>query len=255
MKKPVIAANWKMHKTIAESADFARSLKAAFPKPQGTVIIAPAFTALAAVGDVLKGSAIHLAAQNLHWEEKGAFTGEIAAAMLVDAGCDCVIIGHSERRAIFKETGDWINRKVAAALRAGLTPILCVGETLEEREKNLTFPVVERQLKEALNNISSGDIKLLSIAYEPVWAIGTGRNATAIQAEEVHRFIRTILKDTCGEHDAADIPLIYGGSVKPGNTGKLLAEPDIDGALVGGASLDFDSFAAIIQNASKEKGN
>ena len=255
MKKPVIAANWKMHKTIAESVDFARRLKAAFPKPKGTIIVAPVFTALAAVGDVLRGSPIRLAAQNLHWEEKGAYTGEIAAAMIVDAGCDCVIIGHSERRTIFKETDEWINRKVAAALRAGLTPIVCVGETLEEREKNLTFSVVERQVKEALNNCSSDDIKRLSIAYEPVWAIGTGRNATAVQAEEVHRFIRATVRDIGGGGSAASIPVIYGGSVKPGNTDELLAEADIDGALVGGASLEFDSFAAIIQHASEEKRN
>lgn len=255
MKKPVIAANWKMHKNIAESVDFARKLKSAFPKPKATIIIAPVFTALAAVGEALKGSPILLAAQNLHWEAKGAYTGEVAAAMLVDAGCTSVIIGHSERRTIFKETDEWVNRKVAAALRAGLTPILCVGETLEERENNRTFEVVQRQVKEALNNISSGDIKRLSIAYEPVWAIGTGRNATTLQAEEVHRFIRTVLKNIGGGDDAADIPIIYGGSVKPANTGELLAEADIDGALVGGASLDFDSFEAIIQHASEEKGN
>jgi len=248
MRRPIIAGNWKMHKTVRESVDFARQLMIAYAEsPDRRVVVAPPFTSIYAIAQVLMGSGIHLAAQNLHDKPAGAFTGEISAGMLVDAGCEYVIVGHSERRALFGERDDVINRKLRTAISFDLRPIFCVGETLEERESGRTFAVLERQIKEGLNNFTADDIKPVVIAYEPVWAIGTGRTATPEQAQEVHAYIRTVMGKAYGDVLAGLLNIIYGGSVNPGNIGGLMAKPDIDGALVGGASLDVESFVRIIQ--------
>ena len=248
MIKSIIAANWKMHKTIPEAVTFAKQLKEEFSESGNVdIVIAPPFTALSSIAEVLKDSPIHISAQNMHWEEKGAYTGEISTVMLVDAGCEFVIIGHSERRTLFGETGRMLNKKMHAALKAGLMPIFCIGETLEERESGATFTVLQKQIKEGLNNITSDDIRRVALAYEPIWAIGTGKTATPLQAQEVHRFIReTITVDLEYAH-ASETVIIYGGSVNPENTDSLMDQPDINGALVGGASLDFGSFADIIK--------
>ncbi|HUH65315.1 MAG TPA: triose-phosphate isomerase [Syntrophales bacterium] len=248
MRRPIIAGNWKMHKTVRESVDFARQLMIEYVgSPDRSVIVAPPFTSLYAVAQVLFGSGIHLAAQNLHDKQAGAFTGEISAAMLADCGCGYVIVGHSERRTIFGERDDFINRKLKTAISFDLRPIFCIGETLEEREGGLTFSVIERQIKEGLNKFTADDIKNCVIAYEPVWAIGTGRTATPEQAQEVHAYIRSIVAAAYGDKLAALLHVIYGGSVNPGNIGGLMAQPDIDGALVGGASLDVENFVKIIR--------
>jgi triosephosphate isomerase len=215
--------------------------------PDRRVIVAPPFTSIYTVAAVLMGSVIHVAAQNLHDKQAGAFTGEISAGMLVDAGCEYVIVGHSERRTIFGEKDDVINRKLKAAISSGLKPIFCIGETLEEREAGRTFAVIERQIKEGLNNFTADDIKNIVIAYEPVWAIGTGRTATPEQAQEVHACIRTVMGKIYGDDLAGLLHVIYGGSVNPGTIGGLMAQTDIDGALVGGASLDVESFVKIIR--------
>lgn len=247
MRKPFIAGNWKMFKTVRESVGFARDLVANLSVPVGRdVAIAPAFTALQPVADVLDGAAIQLAAQNVHDRLQGAFTGEISASMLVDVGCRFVIVGHSERRTLFGETDLLINRKLAAALSAGLVPIFCIGETLEEREQERTFTVIERQLKDGLKNLTDDDIRKTLIAYEPVWAIGTGRTATPDQAQAVHVFIRKIIDGLCRQGISGEVRIIYGGSVNPGNIGVLMKEKDIDGALVGGASLEIESFSKIV---------
>jgi triosephosphate isomerase len=247
MIKPLIAGNWKMNKTVSESLDFVRRLKAMLPKGLDRgVVIAPPFTALRSVAGETKGTVIRVAAQNLHWEKKGAYTGEISAGMLLDCGCEYVIIGHSERRALFGETNADINRKIRAALQAGLKPIFCIGETLAERESGKTFPVLEGQLKEGLKNISFDDIRQAVIAYEPVWAIGTGRTASPEQAQEAHAFIRKIIETCFGEKVSSGLPILYGGSVHPGNIDSLMARPDVNGVLVGGASLEAESFARII---------
>ncbi len=247
MVKPVIAGNWKMNKTIAEAVAFATSLRAAYSAPPDReVIIAPPFTALRAVSDAIRGSSILLAAQNLHEAEKGAYTGEISAGMLREAGCACVIVGHSERRTLFGEGDPLINRKLRTAITAGLKPIFCVGESLRQREEDETKTVIERQLKEGLNNFTANDIGCCVIAYEPVWAIGTGKTASPAQAEEVHRFIREWIAGRYGQEKAAAMAILYGGSVTPKNIADLMAQPDINGALVGGASLEVDSFIRII---------
>ncbi len=248
MPRPFIAGNWKMHKTISEALEFAGALARRFPPPQERdIIIAASYTALHPLGRALQGSAIHLSAQNVHWEERGAFTGEVSARMLLETGCRYVIVGHSERRRLFGEKNGEINLKVRAALKAGLKPILCVGETLEERGDDKTFSVVRKQLKEGLNNLTPGDIRHAIVAYEPVWAIGTGRTAAPAQAQEIHRFIRQLIADLFGEDLAEGTPIIYGGSVNPANIRDLMAEPDINGVLAGGASLDVDSFSEIIK--------
>ncbi len=247
MRKPIIAGNWKMNCTIPEALELVKRLKVMVSDVKGLeIVVAPPFTALSSVSHALIGSNMTLAAQNLFWEGKGAFTGEISAEMILDAGCDYVIIGHSERRQFFAETDDSVNRKVKAALVGGLIPILCVGETLRERETGETFQVIERQLTNGLKDVSIPDSEDLVIAYEPVWAIGTGRTATPSQAQEVHAYIRGLLKNVLGEA-AEDIRVLYGGSVKPENIDELMTEPDIDGALVGGASLKADSFARIVR--------
>lgn len=248
MVKPFIAGNWKMNKTIRDAVDFTNQLKnMTAGLDDRNVIIAPPFTALYPVAEALKGSHIHLSAQNLSDKTEGAYTGEVSARMLADAGCAHVIIGHSERRTLYGERDAVINAKIKIALASGLKPIFCIGETLAEREETRTFNVIERQTKEGLNNLNTGDIRRLVIAYEPVWAIGTGKTATPEQAQEVHAYIRQLMEKAYGENIATDVPVIYGGSVNPNNIGALMAERDIDGALVGGASLEIESFVRIIK--------
>ena len=244
MRKWIVAGNWKMHNTIAESIALARAIKEGFSgSANGEVVVAPPFTALSAVGDALKGSAVRLAAQNMYSEDKGAFTGEISPVMLKDAGCACVIIGHSERRKFFSETDDGVNAKVKKALATGLRPIVCVGETDEERVQGVTQSVVGRQVRGALSGIEKLDNVV--IAYEPVWAIGTGKVATSAQAEEVHAFVRGLIRELYGAA-AEELRILYGGSVTKDNVAELAAMEDIDGALVGGASLKPDGFLGII---------
>lgn len=249
MTLPLIAGNWKMHKTIPETAGLVRALKEGLSDfRECEVVVAPPFTALHAAAAEARGSEIRIAAQNMHWEGKGAYTGEISAAMLVDAGCSYVIVGHSERRRLFCEGDREINLKVKAGLGAGLGIILCIGETLEEREAEETFNIIKRQLNQALKNIMMSDISRVAVAYEPVWAIGTGKTATPAQAEEAHVFIRSELQSMYSADCAASARIIYGGSVTPDNIRGLMSEPDINGALVGGASLEPDSFLRIIRS-------
>lgn len=253
MVRPVIAGNWKMNKTVAEAVDFVtRLVEALKPGPGPEVIIAPPFTALQAVAKLLPGSPLLLAAQNLHEAEKGAYTGEISAGMIREAGCSHVIIGHSERRTLFGEQDGRINRKLIAALAAGLKPIFCIGETLQEREEGRMKNVIERQIKEGLNNLTADDIRRTLVAYEPVWAIGTGQTATKEQAQEVHRFIREWIAGGFGQEAAAAMAILYGGSVTPKNIAELMSQPDINGALVGGASLDVGSFVQLVEYQSIE---
>ena len=247
MRRALVIGNWKMNKTAGEAAEFARLFLAGFTtRGDRDVAIAPPFTALHALSDALRGTAVALCAQNMHWEQKGAFTGEVSAPMLLDAGCRYVLVGHSERRSRFGESSEDVNRKAKAALKAGLIPVVCVGETLEEREADQTFHVLRRQLKEGLNNLSADDIRRSILAYEPVWAIGTGRTATPGQAGEAHDFIRQFLDRMHGKDAAAAMRVLYGGSVSPENATALMAQKDIDGLLVGGASLDPVSFHKII---------
>ncbi len=252
MKKPTpfIAGNWKMNETIAEAIALVEALKAAVSGVAGVEIaVAPPFTALSSVAAVLKGSNVQLAAQNVHWEKSGAFTGEIAPAMLTEIGCAWAIIGHSERRQFFGETDEGVNRRARAAIASGLGAIVCVGETLAEREAGETLDVVGRQIARGLADLTAADARHLVVAYEPVWAIGTGKVATTAQAQEVHAHIRQLLKSQFGDEAGAAVRIQYGGSVKPGNAAELLAQPDINGALVGGASLKADDFAAIVKAA------
>lgn len=236
-----------MHKTVRESLDFIRELREIkFDTSKAEVVVCPNFTALHEAGQALAGSGIGLGAQNMHWEKQGAYTGEVSPAMLQDAGCRYVIIGHSERRQYFAETDQGVNHKAKAALQQGLTPILCVGETLEEREAGQTEAVVGRQVKGGLEGLESGQVTQLVIAYEPVWAIGTGRTASAQDANGVCAFIRRTVAGIFGQDSAAKVRIQYGGSVKADNIAELMDQPDIDGALVGGASLDAAAFAKII---------
>lgn len=250
MRQKIIAGNWKMHKTVQQGLDFTNRL-AGLVKDEGVeVVLAPTFTALYAVAEAVKGTNIGLAAQNVHWEDEGAYTGEISAPMLKEIGCKYVIIGHSERRQYFGETDETVNKKVLAVLKHNLTPIICVGETLDQREQGVTRQVVRTQTLAALKGLDADTIAKLVIAYEPVWAIGTGKTASAEDAQDVIAYIRSVIKELAGE--AADkIRIQYGGSVKPANTAGLMSQPDIDGALVGGASLDPESFAGIIKEAAK----
>ncbi|KUG23326.1 triosephosphate isomerase [hydrocarbon metagenome] len=252
MREWIVAGNWKMHNNVAESIALAKAIKEGSTGiKNGEVIVAPTFTSLFSVGEAISGSKILLAAQNMYYEDKGAFTGEISPGMLKDAGCTYVIIGHSERRKYFHEQDSDVNLKVKKALTVGLKPIMCVGETDEEREKGVTRAVVGRQVKEGLNGVER--IDNVVIAYEPVWAIGTGKVATPEQAQEVHSFIRGILRTLYGGSTADDIRILYGGSVTKDNIGDLIAMKDIDGALVGGASLKPDGFLGIINNISGKK--
>ena len=248
MRKPLIAGNWKMYKTVQESVDTVNQLKS---KVSGVsdreILICPVFTSLKPVCDALKGTNIYVGAQDCYWEEKGAFTGEIAPSMIKDAGCTHVIIGHSERRQFFHETNETVGKKTIAALKIGLTPIVCVGEKLEERESGKTFAVNEKQLREGLLSLSKEQAAKIVIAYEPVWAIGTGKVATPAQAEEVHIYIRKTIESMFGKEIADGMRILYGGSVKPENVAELMSQKNIDGALVGGASLEAESFSKIVR--------
>jgi triosephosphate isomerase (TIM) len=247
-KKSLIAANWKMHKTLAEAVAFAESLQREVGNIEDReVVIAPPYTALAAVRNAIWHTEFKLAAQNCHGEEKGAFTGEISTGMLQDVGCDYVILGHSERRQLFGETDEGIKHKLAAVFRCGMLPILCVGEVLEERESGSTFQVIGTQLDRTLQGLPVEQARQLAIAYEPVWAIGTGKTATPEQAQEVHAFIRERCISLWDKSVANQIRIMYGGSVKPDNVDSLMVKPDIDGMLVGGASLEVESFKRIVQ--------
>lgn len=244
---PLIAGNWKMHKTGAQAVKAAMDLKHLVQTSEGVdVMIAPTYTALFQVSQVLKDSAIALGAQDLHWEQQGAFTGEISSEMLVDAGCSHVIIGHSERRQFFNETDDTVNRKIRAAISANLTPVFCIGETDSQRETGETLSVLDKQVQDGLKNFVSIDLIDLVIAYEPIWAIGTGKTATKEQAQEAHRFIRSLNETLFGKQFADSLRILYGGSVKPNNVRALMEMPDIDGALVGGASLDPKMFSELV---------
>jgi triosephosphate isomerase len=247
-RRPLIAGNWKMFKTCPEAVETAAQLvKLLAATTDMDVMIAPPFTALAPVSDVVRGSSVSLGAQNLFWEAQGAFTGEISPAMLVSAGCTYVIIGHSERRQHFNETDETVNKRIQAAVNNDLIPIVCVGESEKERESKETFSVLDKQVKKGLEGFSSNDLKRLVIAYEPVWAIGTGKTATSAQAQEVHQFLRSMVEKSFGNVLAKSIRILYGGSVKPNNIAELMAMPDVDGALVGGASLDPETFSKIVQ--------
>jgi triosephosphate isomerase (TIM) len=247
MRRPIIVGNWKMHKTTAEAVALVNALRAAVAQvPDVDIGVGPPYTALMVVAEALRGSAIFVAAQNMHWEPQGAFTGEISAAMLTDVGCTRVIIGHSERRQYFAETNATVNKKLQAALNARLDPIMCIGETLEQREGNATFSVLEQQIRQGLLEITAEAMSRLVIAYEPIWAIGTGKTATPDQAQEVHAFIRGLLGELYGKALADAMRIQYGGSVNAGNIQALMSQPDVDGALVGGASLEASSFAQIV---------
>jgi triosephosphate isomerase (TIM) len=248
MIPPLIVGNWKMHKTIAEGMDFVIRLRARIKETTDRkVILAPPFTALYALAEALKETGICLAAQNVWDREEGAYTGEVSTRMLVDAGCHYVIVGHSERRALFGEGDALINRKLKAAMQSGLQPLLCIGETLSERQSGQTFAVLDRQLKEGLKDISVADAARLVVAYEPVWAIGTGQTASPEQAAAVHLHIRGVAGGAYGEEFSRQLPVIYGGSVNPANIKALMGQRDINGVLVGGASLDVESFASIVE--------
>ena len=245
-RKPLVAGNWKMNKTLAEAASLAREIRQGYRETMAAeVVLAPPFTALTTVAQEIRGSAIRLAGQDMFWEKQGAFTGAISPTMLIDAGCRLVIIGHSERRQYFGETDLTVNRKIKAALEADLTPIVCIGETLAQREADETMTVITSQVIEGLAGFSAQETSRLIMAYEPVWAIGTGRTATPEQAQEVHAFIRRLLVDRAGAEVADGIRILYGGSVTADNIRELAQAPDIDGALVGGASLKADSFLKI----------
>lgn len=245
MRKPLLAGNWKMYKSVSEGRAFAKALRALVGTASDRdVVVCPPFTAIAAAVEEFKGSPVAVGAQNAHWEKQGAFTGEIAPLMLAEIGAKYVIVGHSERRQYFGETDDTVNKRMQAVLAAGLTPIVCIGETLQEREANKTFEVIERQMTGGLKNL--GTPTAIVVAYEPVWAIGTGKTATPAQAQEVHAFIRKQFAKSFGEAAAQAVRILYGGSVKPDNISALMGQPDIDGGLVGGACLDADSFSKII---------
>jgi triosephosphate isomerase len=249
-RRPLIAGNWKMFKIGPEAVKLAKGLKSLVADISGVdVLVAPPFTAIGVVWEVLKGSAIDVGGQDLFWETEGAYTGQVSGPMLKAAGCSHAIVGHSERRQYFGETNETVNRKIKAALQADLIPILCVGESEGEREAEETFSVVKEHLAKGLEGVDPGGLGKLIIAYEPVWAIGTGKTATKEQAQEVHRFIRDWMEKVGGNSIANTLRILYGGSVKPGNIAGLMAMEDIDGALVGGASLDAESFAGIVRGS------
>ncbi len=247
MRTPLIAGNWKMFKTVHETIVFAKEFRSVVKDVTGVeIVVAPPFLAVHAAAEALRNSNVAVSSQDLYWEKEGAFTGEVSAAMVKEAGAEYAIIGHSERRRLFGETDAMVNRKVVAAIGVGLTPIMCVGETLEERERNETLSILDRQIKHGLDGLSAVQVADLVIAYEPVWAIGTGRVATAAQAQEAHAHIRGRLRQWFGADAAERCHILYGGSVKPDNIADLIREPDVDGALVGGASLDVKGFADIV---------
>ena len=252
MRIPFIAGNWKMYKTVGDAVKYVKEFRVMVKDiDEVEIVVAPAFTALHAAAEAARNSNVGIAAQDLYWEREGAFTGEVSGAMIREAGAEYVIIGHSERRTYFGETDATVNRKTMAAFTHGLTPIVCIGETLDQRERNETLEVLDRQIKQGLEGITGEQLGHMVIAYEPVWAIGTGRNATPAQAGEAHGHIRKRLRQWFG-NDAADAcHVIYGGSVKPDNIRDLVAQPDVDGALVGGASLDLRSFFDIVSRSRK----
>lgn len=254
MRKQVVAGNWKMHKTIAESLEFVDKLAQEVKGDEVEILIFPPFTALEAVGRKIRETPIKLGAQNIHWEDEGAFTGEISWKFIKETQCEYVLIGHSERRKYFYETNETINKKLKKALEKDITPVFCIGETLEEREKGKTESVLKKQLDEGLSGID--DIKDMLIAYEPVWAIGTGKRATIKDAREAHLFIREEIKKKYKNKSSA-IRILYGGSVTPDNVEELIKEEEIDGSLIGGASLDINSFLKIIKitKSTKKGGN
>ncbi|MBI1991924.1 MAG: triose-phosphate isomerase [Candidatus Omnitrophica bacterium] len=249
MRKPIIAGNWKCHLTLQEASALIAGLKDSCDTDAVEVVVCPPFTALATAAQSLKGSRIRLGAQDVFWEPHGAFTGEISPTMLVDVGCRYVVVGHSERRTHFGESDQSVQRKLLAALKYALVPIVCIGETLAERDANLTFNVLTRQLEGALGTLSTDEVRRLILAYEPVWAIGTGRNASPGQAQEAHAFIRKWLATRWGLEAGDAVRIQYGGSVNAANAAGLLQQPDVDGALVGGASLSAEAFAAIVRAA------
>ncbi len=250
MRKKMIAGNWKMHKTNPEAIELVTQLKEGLGSQsslQTSVLVCPPFTALSPVCEALRGSSILVGAQNLFWEDEGAFTGEVSAKMIKSTGAEYVIVGHSERRRYFDEDERVIHKKIKLALDNGLKVVHCIGETLEEREQNLTKDIVGNQVEWDLKGLDGSDLEHITIAYEPVWAIGTGKTATPAQAEEIHAFIREIIEVLFSAETARNMTLLYGGSVKPENAASLLSQPNIDGALVGGACLKADSFLAIIE--------
>ncbi|MFM8535813.1 MAG: triose-phosphate isomerase [Acidimicrobiia bacterium] len=257
MRTPLIAGNFKMFKTVAETASYVTDLRALIHAADGVVgvdvVIAPPFTSLSAAVEAARGSVVGIAAQNMHWEREGAFTGETSGGMIHGTGARLVIIGHSERRTLFGETNETVNKKTHAAIAAGLLPIVCIGETLAQRDANETMAVLDRQIEHGLDRVTGDQLSRMVLAYEPVWAIGTGRNATPAQAGEAHFHIRQRLKQWFGLDASERCRVLYGGSVKPDNIARLIAEPDVDGALVGGASLDPKSFFAIVQGARSTK--
>jgi triosephosphate isomerase len=252
MRTPLIAGNWKMYKTVKDAVLFVKELRDLVKNVAGVdIVVAPAFTALHAAADAARNTKIAIASQDVYWEREGAFTGEVSPAMIEEAGAAYAIVGHSERRRLFGETDAIVNRKTLAAVAAGLTPIVCIGETLEERERGEMLAVLDRQIKDGLDQISGQQTGALVVAYEPVWAIGTGRTATAAQAGEAHAHIRKRLRQWFGADAAETCRILYGGSVKPDNIRELIAEEDVDGALVGGASLDVRSFADIVTRSAR----
>lgn len=252
MKKPFVAGNWKMNIGLSEGVDLVEELKNSLSDYKYVeIVVIPPFTHLYLIKKKLDGTNIKLGAQNLHWEDKGAFTGEISPLMLKEIGCSYVIIGHSERRKYFGESDEIVNKKSKIALHHGIIPIICIGETIEERENGATFKVIEKQLRVAISGFNKEDIMKVVVAYEPVWAIGTGKNATPEQAEEAHSFIRSILREMFGIEESNCVIIIYGGSVTMDNSYSLLKMENVDGFLVGGASLKGDSFTGIVKNGLK----
>ncbi len=253
MRKPLIAGNWKMYKTAAEAVNLIRTIKAGVHALSGEtdIAICPPFTSLATACEEVKGSAIGVGAQNMHFESEGAYTGEISALMLKEQGCRYVILGHSERRGYFKETDELINKKLKTALKYNLIPIACVGEWLEDREAGRHFEVVKGQFQGTFDGIEAEDMEKTIVAYEPVWAIGTGKTASPEQAQEMHQFIRKLIQEKFGEVTAKRVRILYGGSVKPDNIIDLITQPDVDGGLVGGASLKAESFVDLIKGTLK----
>jgi triosephosphate isomerase len=250
MRTPLIAGNWKMYKTVTEAVKYVKEFRDLVKGIENVeIVVAPTFTALHAAADAARNSNVAVAAQDLYWEREGAFTGEVSATMIREAGAELVIIGHSERRTLFAETDATVNRKIHAAFGAGLCPIACIGETLDQRERGETFDVLDRQIKLGLDGLSTEQLVQLVLAYEPVWAIGTGRNATPAQAAEAHTHIRQRLRQWFGGEAAEHCHVIYGGSVKPDNIRDLVTQDNVDGALVGGASLDVRSFFEIVSRS------
>ena len=248
MRTPVIAGNWKMNKTVAEAVALASEIKEKVAGVENVkIIVCPVFTAVKSVADVLKGSNVKVGAQDMYWETSGAYTGEVSGEMLLEAGAEYVIIGHSERRQYFGETNETVNKKLKKALSIGLKPIVCIGETLSDRESGNTEAVVEKQVREGFVGLTADEMKGTIVAYEPVWAIGTGKTATAEQAEAVHAFVRNLISQLWDKETAESVVIQYGGSMKPENVASLLAQPDIDGGLIGGAALKADSFEKLVK--------